>query len=453
MTLAEKTRLPSPSKPGTGILTITALGAMLAIMLTTGLTVAIPAIRGEFHADVTAIGWVLSGYTLAFAMFSLTGGALADKFGANRTFTAGLGVFAAAAVLAACAPSVAMIVAGTFLEGIGAALVLPASLSIIQFTFRDDAKRRHQAISTWAAANAVGAAVGPVVCGLLVTSLSWRFLFVVVAALAAVLVVVSVRSVAPMPRHSHQLDFPGQILMVLLLGVIAYVAHESAHLPLWVIAGGGVVVIVLAVLFVFAERHHPAPMLPMSQLRDMPFSATALATIIGTGAFFAGIYTVSVSLQDDFGMSAFVSGLALLPLAGGNIIAALFAPRMTVSIGNRGVMIVGSSLLVVALAALPLLYASYISLVPPMIAIGVAFGLLVPSTSAAGLARAHEGKAGVASGVTAGGRELGAALAAASLLPLGAPGALWAGAAVGFVALIIVIAGVRKVDRPVSAGH
>ncbi|MHA7220402.1 MFS transporter [Arthrobacter sp. MDT1-48-3] len=448
MTTPAAIRLPSPPHPRTRVLTITALGAMLAIMLTTGLTVAIPAIRNEFQVDATVIGWVLSGYTLAFAMFSLTGGALADKFGANRTFATGLGIFAAASVLAACAPGVTIIVAGTFMAGIGAALVLPASLSIIQFTYRGDEKRRHRAISTWAAANAVGAAVGPVICGLLVTSLSWRFLFVVVAALAAVLVVVSARAVASMPRHTHQLDFPGQIVMVLLLGVLAYVAHESARLPLWMIVVGSVAVLVLAVLFVLVERRHSTPMLPMSQLRDVPFSSTALATIIGTGAFFAGIYTVSVSLQDDFGMSAFVSGLALLPLAGGNIIAALLAPRMTSWIGNRGVMIVGSVLLVLALVAFPLLYSSYLSLVGPMITIGVAFGLLVPSTSAAGLARAQTGKAGVASGVTAGGRELGAALAAASLLPLGAPGALWAGAAVGLVALIIVIAGVRKVDQP-----
>ena len=429
------------------VVAATALGTLLAIMLTTGLTIAIPAIRDQFHSTDIAVAWVLSGYTLAFAMFSLTGGALADKFGANCTFAIGLGVVAAGSILAALAPTVPVIVAGTLLAGAGAALVLPASLSIIQHTFRDDAKKRHRAISVWAASNAVGAAIGPVVCGALVSALSWRYLFGVIALLAVVFIIIGGRSIAKMPRHPHKLDIPGQVLMVVLLGVIAFVAHESAELPTGAILGGIVLVIVLMVAFWFVESRSASPMLPPVQLRDGAFGMTALVTIVGTGAFFGGIYIVSVALQDQFHMSAFVSGLALLPLAGGNIIAAVIAPRITTKIGTRGLMIVGGALLLIALLLFPLLFASYATLVIPMVLLGVAFGLLVPSTSAAGLARAIRGKEGVASGVTAGGRELGGALAAAMLLPLGAPAGLWTAAAIAAVALAMTIVGVRNVDH------
>lgn len=435
------------TRSSNGVLAATALGTLLAILLTTGLTIAVPSIRDEFHSGEAAVGWVLSGYTLAFAMFSLTGGALADKFGANRTFTVGLGVFAAASVIAALAPSVPLIVVGTLLQGAGAALVLPASLSIIQHTYRDDASKRHRAISVWAASNAVGAAVGPVVCGGLVSALSWRYLFGVVALLAVVFIVIGVRAIASMPRHAHKLDMPGQILMIALLGVIAFVAHEAAVLSPAIIAVGVIVAIALIMAFWIAERRSPAAMLPLAQLRDTAFSMTALVTVIGTGGFFGGIYIVSVALQDTFGMSPFISGVALLPLAGGNILAAIMAPRITGRVGTRGLLIVGGGLLVVALVAFPLMFSSYPLLVAPMVVLGIAFGLLVPGTSAAGLARALRGKEGVASGVTAGGRELGGALAAATLLPLGAPTGLWVAAVVAAVALVMTVIGVHRVDH------
>ncbi|WP_320778793.1 MFS transporter, partial [Streptomyces sp. CRN 30] len=163
-------------------------------------------------------------------------------------------------------------------------------------------------------------------------------------------------------------------------------------------------------LFGRVERRSAAPMLPLGQLRDVPFSANAVVTVVGTAAFFGTLYLTSMGFQDELGMTPFVAGVALLPLAGGNIVAALAAGRTIGRLGVRGAMILGSVLVVAALAVVPLVFSHYGALVAPLVVLGAGWGLLVPTTSAAGLARARRGKEGVAAGVTAGGRELGAAL-------------------------------------------
>ncbi|MFI8191560.1 MFS transporter [Streptomyces sp. NPDC085946] len=442
---------PAPRRrsPGT-VLASTSLGTLLVILLTSGLNIASPAIRTTFDAGDTAIGWVLSGYTLAFAMLSLTGGALTDRFGARRVFLAGLGVFCAASLVAAAAPTVALVVVGTFGEGVGAALVLPSALAMIQFVYEDVPGRLSWAIGIWAGANALGAALGPVLCGALVSVSSWRAMFVAVAVLAVVFALIGRPVLPPLRGGAARLDLPGLLLMVVLLGLVAFLAHDWRALPPAVLAAGAVAACAAAWLFGRVERRSPAPMLPPSQLRDVPFSANAVVTVVGTAAFFGTLYLTSMGFQDELGMTPFQAGLALLPLAGGNIVAALAAGRVIGRLGVRGAMILGSVLVAGVLVVIPLLFGHYAALVLPLILLGAGWGLLVPTTSTAGLARAHRGKEGVASGVTAGGRELGAALAAAVLLPLGVRAGVWSAAAVGLVSLAVVVLWVRVHDRPAS---
>jgi DHA2 family methylenomycin A resistance protein-like MFS transporter len=438
---------PRRRSPGL-VLAGTSLGTLLVILLTSGLNIASPAIRSAFGAGETALGWVLSGYTLAFAMLSLTGGALTDRFGARRVFLAGLGVFCVFSLVAATAPDVSLVVVGTFGQGAGAALVLPSALALIQFVYQDVPGKTSWAIGIWAGANALGAALGPVLCGALVSAFSWRAMFLVVAVLAVLFALIG-RPVLPRLRGGRaRLDLPGLLVMVVLLGLVAFLAHDGGQLPAGVVAGGVVVLCAVMWLFGRAERRASAPMLPLSQLRDVAFSANALVTVVGTAAFFGPLYLISTGLQDELGMTPFVAGLALLPLAGGNIVSALAAGRTIGRLGVRGAMILGSVLVVAVLAVVPVLFHHYSALIVPLVLLGAGWGLLVPTTSAAGLARAQPGKEGVASGVTSGGRELGAALAAALLLPLGVRAGIWSAAAVGLVSLLVVVLGVRLHDRP-----
>lgn len=445
-TAAREASAPRRRSPGT-VLASTSLGTLLVILLTSGLNIASPDIRSAFDAGDTAIGWVLSGYTLAFAMLSLTGGALTDRFGARRIFLVGLGVFTVSSLVAAAAPTVSLVVVGTFGEGVGAALVLPSALALIQFVYQDVPGRLSWAIGIWAGANALGAALGPVLCGALVSVSSWRAMFLAVAVLAVVFALVG-RPVLPLLRGGEaRLDLPGLLVMVVLLGLVAFLAHDWRALPPAVLVAGAVLVCAAVWLFGRLERRASAPMLPLSQLRDVPFSANAVVTVVGTAAFFGTLYIVSMGLQDELGMTPFVAGLALLPLAGGNIVTALAAGRIIGRFGVRGTMILGSALLIAALAVIPLVFDRYGALVAPLVVMGAGWGLLVPTTSAAGLARAQRGKEGVASGVTAGGRELGAALAAAVLLPLGVRAGVWSAAVVGVVSLAVVLLGVRLHGR------
>ncbi|WP_299541342.1 MFS transporter [uncultured Streptomyces sp.] len=434
---------PGHRSPGR-VLAATSLGTLLVILLTSGLNIASPAVRATFDAGGTAIGWVLSGYTLAFAMLSLTGGALADRFGARRIFLLGLGVFAAFGLVAA-APGVAWVVVGVFGQGAGAALVLPSALALIRFVYLDVPHRLSWAIGVWAGANAVGAALGPVICGAIVSVASWRPMFVLVAVLAVAFGLIG-RPALPLLRGGRaRLDLPGLLVMVVLLGLVAFLAHDWRALPGWAVAGCCAGIVVALWSFRRVELRADAPMLPMSQLRDVVFRTNAAVTVLGTGAFFGMLYLVSMALQDRLGLSAFVAGVGLLPLAAGNLLTALAAGRIIGRLGVRGAMILGSVLLVAALGPMPLLFGHYTLLIAPLVVAGAGWGLLVPTTSAAGLARARAGQEGVASGVTAGGRELGAALAAALLLPLGVGAGIWTAAAVGLLSLAAVVARIRAV--------
>ncbi|EKT76907.1 EmrB/QacA family drug resistance transporter [Rhodococcus opacus M213] len=427
------------------VLALTSTGTMLVLLLTSGLNIALPSLRDQFYAGETALAWVLSGYTLAFAMLALTGGALADRFGARTVFAAGLTLFAGFSVLAAAAPTVVVVVVGTFGQGGGAALVLPAALSLVQQAYRDRPEKLPGAIGIWAGANAVGAALGPVVCGALVSLFSWRAMFLLVAILAGVCVLVGRTALPETAGGGGRLDLAGQVVTVALLGIIALLAHEGRHVPWWMSVVGGVAAVVLARVFVVVERRSPHPMLPIRQLRDTAFSANAVVTVIGTGAFFGALYVLSLALQDRLHMSAFVAGVALLPLAGGNVVAAVLAGRIMTRWGVRTTMIAGHLLLIAALCVCPLILEVYPALAAALVVLGIGWGLLVPATSAAGLARAHSGHEGIASGVTAGGRELGAALAAALLLPMGMAG-LPVAAALGAASLLIAAAWVRRVQ-------
>ncbi|MCZ9342724.1 MFS transporter, partial [Streptomyces sp. TRM76130] len=161
-------------------------------------------------------------------------------------------------------------------------------------------------------------------------------------------------------------------------------AHDWRALPPAALAAGAVLVCATVWLFGRLERRASAPMLPLSQLRDVPFSANAVVTVVGTAAFFGTLYIVSMGLQDELGMTPFVAGLALLPLAGGNIVTALAAGRIIGRFGVRGTMILGSALLIAALTAIPLVFDRYGALVAPLAVMGAGWGLLVPTTSAAG---------------------------------------------------------------------
>ncbi|MGB4779899.1 MAG: MFS transporter [Microbacterium sp.] len=430
------------------------LGTFVVILLTSGLNIALPSIRAELGSGESAAAWILAGYTLAFAMFSISGGALSDRFGAQRTFAAGLIVFVAASLVAAVAPTTSIVIVGTFGQGVGAALVLPAALAIIDRVYRGDDNAHATAVGIWAGANALGAAVGPVLCGALVSVWSWRVLFVAVAVVAAVVVGIGVIVFPRLSGMNVRLDVPGQVLMVALLGTLTYVAHDAAHLGLWMIIAGVALVVALAVAFWWVERRVASPLLPMSQLRDVAFSGNAIVTILGTAAFFGTLYIVSIGLQEQNGYTPFMAGVALLPLALGNVVAALGAGWIVAKLGTRRTLLLASLVVILPMPALPLVFDNYVALATLLAIIGFGWGLHVPTTSTAGLARASQERAGLASGVTSGGRELGAALAAAVILPLGlATGTLWAAIA-GAVSLVVAFVTVRGVDhKGATAAH
>jgi DHA2 family methylenomycin A resistance protein-like MFS transporter len=265
-----------------------------------------------------------------------------------------------------------------------------------------------------------------------------------------VLAAVAWRAVPSYDGDPAPADRAGQALIVLLLGGLVVLVHDHAELTRTGALATGAGLVALAVLFVRVEGRAASPLLPPRVLRDRAFTATAAATVAGTGAFFGALYLVTVGLQDTMGLSALEAGAAVLPVAAGSAVTAVLAGRCIAAVGVRATMLAGSTLLVLAALPLPLAYGSYPAMLAPLVVLGVGWGLLVPTTSLAALHRVDATKQGVASGVTAGGRELGAALAAASLLVLEPRIGLVVAAAAGVIALVVVAVAVRDVE---GSGH
>jgi DHA2 family methylenomycin A resistance protein-like MFS transporter len=252
----------------------TSLGTFVAILDTSIVNLALHSIQADLHCGIATLQWVMDAYTLMYAAFILTGGALGDRHGRRLVFVLGMGVFGAGTLLCALAPSSAILLVGRGLSGLGAALELPASLAILNVTFHG--ARRSRAIAIWASANGLAMAIGPTAGGALIAAFGWRSLFYVVLPFVLVtmgLALAAVRESRDDSRASS-LDLPGQVLAIVALAAICLGLIQA---PDW---GWGslrttaalAIGAVASVLFVVRERRATSPMLPPDLFRNRVFS-------------------------------------------------------------------------------------------------------------------------------------------------------------------------------------
>jgi len=389
--------------------------ALFMIMLdNTVVNVALPAIQRDLGIGVAELEWVVTGYALSFAVLMLTGGKLADMHGRRRIFLIGLAVFTFSSLLCGLAGTAELLIAARVLQGVGAAFMMPATLSIITATFPP--KERGAALGIWAGVSAMALAIGPLVGGLITEHIGWNWIFYLnvpvglAGLVAARLIIRESRDTS----HEQRLDLPGLVTSGIALFALVYALIEANSkgwtspliLGLFVVAG------VSGAAFVLLELHQRLPMFDMTLFHNPTFAGANTVALLVSLAMFGVFFFISLYMQNVLGYSAVRAGVAFLPMTVLIILVAPFAGRSSDRLGSRWLMTAGMTLVGCSLLIFAQLQpdSSYFQLLPGMILGGVGMATTMTPMTAAVLSSVPVDKAGVGSGMLNTFRQVGGAL-------------------------------------------
>jgi EmrB/QacA subfamily drug resistance transporter len=365
---------------GRWVVAATVLGSGIAFLDATVVGIALPSIGRQLHGGVGTLQWVVTGYSLTLAAFLLLGGSLGDRYGRKRIFTIGVVWFALASACCGVAPNAGLLIAARIVQGVGGALLTPASLAILQASFRPEDRAR--AIGAWSGLSGVAAAAGPLVGGYLLAVGSWRWVFYINLPLAAAVVAITARHVPETrdPTSAGRIDGVGAALAVAFLAGLTYGLIEAPTRG-WsspAVVASLVLAAVTAPAFLVVEHRRAHPMLPLELFRSRQFSGANAVTFAVYGALGGALFLLPVELQIVAGYSPLASGLALLPVtlvmlalsARSGALSARIGPRLQMTVGP---LIVGAGLALLTRATDP---GSYWTQVFPAVLV-FAFGLAV----------------------------------------------------------------------------
>ncbi len=381
-------------------------------------TTALPSIRLDLGATLESLEWTVNAYTLAYAVFLLTGAALGDRFGRRRVFTIGVGLFTAASAGAALAPSTSALVVARALQGVGAAIITPLTLTMLSDAVATE--RRGLAIGMWSGVSGLGVALGPVIGGAIAGGISWHWIFWVNVPIGIVLVPAA-RALLPESHGPNtRLDLrgvglAGAGLLALVFGIVRSGALGWTSAPVLAAIGSGVA---LLAGFLVWEARAPQPMLPLRFFGSRTFSATNAVSFAMFFGVFGSIFFLSQYFQTAQGLTPLQAGLHTLPWTAMPMFVAPVAGLLSDRIGARPLMATGLALQALALAwiaAIATVDSPYAALVPALVLGGAGMGLVFAPAANAVLSAVRPQEAGQASGATNTIRELGGVLGIAVL--------------------------------------
>ncbi|HEV3053523.1 MAG TPA: MFS transporter [Solirubrobacteraceae bacterium] len=386
--------------------------ALFMIMLdNTVVNVALPSIQRDLHASLSALEWTLNAYTLTFAVLLVTGGRLGDIFGRRRLFLFGVIVFGISSLLIGLAADDTMLVAFRAVQGIGAAFMMPATLSLISNAFPPE--QRGTAIGTWAGVSALALAIGPVVGGFLTQDVSWRAIFFInpPIAVAAVAVTLFATRESRDETVGRTVDYPGiaALTVGLTAFVLALIQGNSWH---WgsarIVALFALAVLGLAA-FVAIELRVRAPMLDFAFFRSRTSAGANLVAFLVTFAMFSQFFFMTLYMQNILHYSPLQTGVRFLPSTLVIIVMGPLAGRLTDRIGSRPLITLGLALVAGALGLQSTLniHTGYGLLLPGFILMGLGMGLVMSPMSTAAMNAVDRTNAGAASGVLSMSRMVG----------------------------------------------
>ncbi len=391
-------------------------GLFMIMLDNTVVNVALPSVQEDLGASLSELQWIVTGYALSFAALMLVGGKLADAYGRRLIFIIGIAVFTAASLWCGLADSGNMLIAARIVQGAGAALMNPATLSIIAATFAP--KERGMAIGIWAGTAALALAIGPLVGGLLTEHLSWHWIFFVNIPVGIVAIAASLLLIQESKDETHEsLDLPGLATSALGLFALTYGLIE-ANTYGWTsarIVGSFVLAVVSLASFVQIERRRRSPMLDLTLFRSSTYVGANVAMLLVALAMFGVFFFVSLYMQNVLGYSAVQAGAAFLPMTVLIILVAPFAGKASDKYGSRWLMTIGMVLLGVQLLYLSQLGtdATFWNLLPGFLFGGLGMAMTMTPTAAAATRAVPVQKSGVGAGVLNAMRQVGGSVGVA----------------------------------------
>jgi EmrB/QacA subfamily drug resistance transporter len=390
---------------------VTSTALFMASLDNLVVTTALPSIREHLHAGLEGLQWTVNAYTLTFAVLLLTGATLGERFGRRRLFTAGLAVFTVGSAAAALAPGIGWLVAARAVQGVGAAVLIPLTLTLLSAAVPP--ARRGLVLGAWGAVGGLAVAVGPLVGGAIVDGASWQWIFWVNVPIGLALLPFARTKLAESKGAAAGLDWPGLVLAsVGLFGIVLGVVRGNAHgwtsltvLPPMVIGA------VLVAAFVAWElRGAPNPMLPMRLFRSRGFTMTNAASLLMYFGMFGSIFLLAQFLQVVQHYSPLEAGLRTLPWTGMPMLIAPVAGALSDRIGGRPLLAAGLLLQAIGLGWLALVVSPtvpYLDLVPAFVVSGVGMSLFFAPVANVVLSSVRRSEEGIASGANNAIRELG----------------------------------------------
>src|SRR4051794_23856877 len=447
------------AKPHAGwTFAIVSVALFMVVLDNLVVTTALPSIRASLDATIQSLEWTVNAYTLTYAVLLLTGAALGDRFGRKRMFTYGLSIFTLASAAAALAPTTGALIAARAVQGVGAAVVTPLTLTLLSEAV--PANKRGLALGAWSGVSGLGVALGPLVGGAVVDGISWHWIFWLNVPLGIALVPLARRRLTESFGPSRALDIPGLALGGLgLLGVVYGIVRGNGlgwtSPEILGSLGSGAA---LLAGFVAWELRAPAPMLPMRFFRSRAFAATNGVSLTMYFGVFGSIFLLAQFFQFVQGYTPLEAGVRTLPWTLMPIFVAPIAGILSDRIGSRPLLVVGMALMAVALAwiaAVATPTVEYLALAPAFVTAGVGMSLFFAPTANLVLSAVKPEEEGRASGINNTSREIGGVFGVALLASVfaangsylspqtfvdGMTPALWVGAAAAGLGSIVALA-------------
>lgn len=451
-------------------LVITSVAGFMAALDNLVVTTALPSIRADLGGALEDLEWTVSAYTLTFAVLLMFGAALGDRFGRRRMFLVGLGVFSAASAAAALAPGMDGLIAARAVQGVGAAILMPLTLTLLSAAVPPE--RRGMVFGIWGAVNGLAVAAGPLIGGSLTEHISWQWIFWLNVPIGLLLLPLARVRLAESRGPDPRLDMTGTVLASAgLFGIVYALVRGNADgwtsgPVLGGLIGGGV----LLAVFVRHGVRARNPILPMRLFRSRAFAAINAASLLMFLGMFGSIFLLSQFFQNVAGYSPTQAGLRMLPWTGMPMIVAPVAGFLSDRIGGRPVVAAGLALQAVGLGWFALIVepgVSYAAQVPALVVSGVGMAMYFAPSANLVMGSVRPEEQGIASGANNALREVGGALGVASLAAVfsaqggyesatrfvdGLTPALWVGAAgVAAGALAALAVPARRADEAPGA--
>jgi EmrB/QacA subfamily drug resistance transporter len=451
---------------------ITSVALFMASLDNLVVTTALPSIRDHLHASLEGLQWTVNAYTLTFAVLLLTGATLGDRYGRRRMFIAGLGLFTAGSAAAALAPGIGWLIAARAVQGVGAAVLIPLTLTLLSAAVSPE--RRGLALGAWGAVGGLAIAIGPLVGGAVVEGASWQWIFWLNVPIGLALLPIAIGRLTESRGLSTRLDLPGLVLASLgLLGIVLGVVRGNDHgwtsvtvLP--PIVGGAL----LVAAFIAWELRAQQPMLPLHLFRSRTFSLTNVTSLLMFFGMFGSIFLLAQFLQVVQHYSPLQAGLRTLPWTAMPVFIAPIAGILSDRIGGRPLLVTGLAMQAIGIgwiAAIASPTVAYAALVPAFVIAGIGMSLFFAPVANMVLGSVRRDQEGIASGANNAIRELGGVFGIAVLGAVfsaqgsyasgasfvsGMSSAVWVGAAAVAAASAVAFAlpRVRKAVRDVGAG-